>query len=175
MGRSLFRGSEGRLSSRAASALPWLCLAAAGVLLGRFAVAWWERPDGARWRLPQADMQYAAGLAAQRHWFGAVPEQAQTAAPLNVQVLGVWASLADASSSVAVLDDNGRHVALPVGRTLPSGWSLAQVQASGVLLRQAGVEQFIPLRRVPASAATQAATDFSSSLAAPQAAGVVQK
>lgn len=179
-GRSLFRIPESRLFARLARALPYFSVLLAGLLLGRLVMAWWNFPMSAAWVLPQADPQYAAGRVAQQHWFGALTEHAVDATSLSVKVLGVWAPLADAAAGVAVLEDNGKHLAEPVGKTLPSGWVLAQVQASGVVLRQAGVERFVPLNRPAptlngAPAAAPAVPDFSPSAPAPQAAGTASK
>jgi type II secretory pathway component PulC len=126
---------------------PGLCLILVGVAAGRLMAGWWAVPGAAAWSLPSADPVYAAGLAAQQHWFGAMPVRAAAAGPLNVKILGVWAPLADPASGMAVLEDGGQHLAAQVGKALPSGWVLKQVQATGVVLSQGGSERFVPLAR----------------------------
>jgi hypothetical protein len=136
----LWAGSWARL-------LPGLCLILVGVAAGRAVAGWWSVPSVPAWSLPNADPVYVAGLAAQQHWFGVMPERVAAAGPLNVKVLGVWAPLADQASGMVVLEDGGQHLAAQVGKALPSGWVLKQVQASGVVLSQGGRERFVPLER----------------------------
>lgn len=135
----------GALNRQAAAVLPWLCLGLTAVLIGRCAMDWWGSPGTAHWLPPEADSRYAAGLAAQQHWFGVPASPA--ALPFNVKVLGLWAPVGEAGAGFAVLDDNGRHVVARVGLALSSGWSVAAVQASGVILRRAGADRFVPLAR----------------------------
>ncbi|MCP1289112.1 MULTISPECIES: hypothetical protein [Chromobacterium] len=134
---------------RLVAALPWLALAGAAVWLG-MTVAPILGPAAKQWRgLSEPAPQSAAANVAMAHWFGE-PVAQQAAALPPVKLIGVYAPQASGAPGFAVIDDNGRSVALLLGKTTPDGWELAQITASGVLMRSGGSEQFVPLvERVP--------------------------
>ena len=136
---------------RLVAALPWLALAGAAMWLG-MAVAPWFGPAAKQWRgLSEPAPQSAAAKVAIAHWFGEPVAQQAVALP-PVRLIGVYAPQASGVPGFAVIDDNGRSVALLQGKTTPDGWELARITASGVVMRSGGSEQFVPLiERAPGS------------------------
>jgi len=96
-------------------------------------------------QLAPADPQSAAGITAQAHWFGDASVAAQVAAP-PLTVIGVLSG--PASQAFAIVEENGHRLPLLVGKTTPGGWTLLQVEPTGVVLSRSGNDKVeVPLTR----------------------------
>jgi len=106
-------------------------------------LAWLTAPSPLylqRWTLP--DARVAAQQVAQHPWFG-LPQAMPAPA---VQVLGVFAPNKHPNTGFAILVQDGRVLHLLQGQTNAEGWTLAEISATGVLMRRKLQQQFYPLQ-----------------------------
>lgn len=127
----------------------WLVASAVPLLL----------PSAPRWRvLAQPQPLAAAGTVAAQSWFGAAIAAGSQPAPPALTVLGVVGGGRGSRQDFAVLQENGRQLALRQGERSPGGWLLWRVDGQGVIVRgQDGREQRLVLQRAPSLAAPPAA------------------
>jgi hypothetical protein len=137
-------------------ALPLLVMGLIAYWLGTL-LSQWMAPAGNGFRhLSEPGPQTAAASVAQAHWFGEAMLQ-QAAAPPPIRVIGVYAPERPDIAGFAIVDQNGQSTVLLQGKSTADGWELARVTATGVVLRSAGREQFVPLQARTAAGIPQSA------------------